>query len=206
MSAAVTVIVPFKSLDEGKSRLASVLDAAARQALCARMLEATLALAANVGAVILVSDDDRAKTFLDGTGGATRFLRADPPRDLNQALEQARSSVAPGSSILVLPTDLLCLDHQTLGAFLSEPDDLRIAPDRGGAGTNLLYLPAAAAGTFRFSFGWGSFTKHLVEARRIGMQPHTFRSSATAFDLDTPADLQVAQRAGCLHLASTISA
>ena len=65
---------------------------------------------------------------------------------------------------------------------------IAIAPDRGGHGTNGLYLPAGLDFTCRF--GARSRVRHEAEARRFGIEPAIVVRPGLAFDLDTPADLR----------------
>ena len=91
----LTVVIPFKSLTDGKSRLAGALDAAERRSLCSGMLQRTLQLARGFEDVIVVSDDERVLHLVDSVSRGVHFLRAQHPRDLNLAIDQARSHIAP---------------------------------------------------------------------------------------------------------------
>ena len=54
-------------------------------------------------------------------------------------------------------------------------------------GTPVLRLPSTV--NFRFAYGPGSFTRHEVEARRLGLEFRQIDDPDLAFDLDLPEDL-----------------
>lgn len=186
---SVTVLVPFKSFRDGKSRLATMLSPMERQQLCANMLRRTLQLADEFDNAIVVSNDDDVGIFIRGIGSAARHLAAPVRSDLNQALRFGCLAVARGSAVLVLPTDLVCLDSATLRAFAAVPESVGIAPDRREDGTNLLLIPAQAVHRFRFLFGRGSFARHVAYAESLGLHVRVYRAEKAEFDLDEPNDL-----------------
>ena len=202
----LAIVIPFKSLSEGKSRLATVLEPALRARLCRYMLERTVALAAGLGPITVVSDDPRVAALLADGRHEARLLLARPARDLNLALHQARGEITPGVPMLVLPTDLVLLERATLDDFLRQPDRLCIAPDRDRLGTNLLYLPSPAVAHFQFGFGPDSLLFHTLEAGRLGYQASYFEAAQASLDLDTPADLIAACRLGNVDIAALLRA
>lgn len=188
-TVGTTVMIPFKSLRSGKSRLSPVLSAVERASLCEFMLERTLALVAGMEHVVVISDDDRARVLTRRISTSAHFLRASRPGDLNEAISEVRSQMPEQHSMLVLPTDLLRLDRATLDRFVADPPAMTIAPNRDGDGTNLLHVPRRVLSDFRFRFGQGSLAWHIGEGIRVGVLPRIFRSPLTEFDLDTPDDL-----------------
>lgn len=94
--------------------------------------------------------------------------------------------------IAVIAADLPLVNAATVDALLrrARTDCLVIAPDRLGAGTNALALPA---GRFEFAFGPGSFTAHSASARSRGWAVEPLRTPGLAVDLDDPADLDLMQ-------------
>ena len=69
---------------------------------------------------------------------------------------------------------------------------LRIAPDEAGTGTNALYV--RPPGWLGFAFGDASCTRHLAQARALGVSVHRVERPGLKFDLDTPADLERYER------------
>jgi 2-phospho-L-lactate guanylyltransferase len=67
-----------------------------------------------------------------------------------------------------------------------------LVPDRRRDGTNVAVVPTGAR--FRFSYGPGSFERHLAEARRVGLAVTVVDDPRLAFDVDSPPDLEVLAR------------
>jgi 2-phospho-L-lactate guanylyltransferase len=182
-----TIIVPVKRLREGKSRLAAVLDAPHRIALCQRLVTRTLQVACGIAPVVVVTADPWVRDAAAAAGAAVVAEAASA--GLNAALDTARADWPAHEQLLVLPVDLPHLTPETLRDLAGYSDDVVIAPDRHGRGTNILVLPAAAALSFRFAFGPDSCCRHADEAARLGLRARCLQRADAAFDLDTPADL-----------------
>jgi 2-phospho-L-lactate guanylyltransferase len=74
------------------------------------------------------------------------------------------------------------------GLGVLEPfDGVTMVPDRRDDGTNVMRVPVRTG--FRFSYGPGSFARHLSECRRLDLPVHVVRIANLAFDVDWPADL-----------------
>jgi 2-phospho-L-lactate guanylyltransferase len=170
-----TALLPLKPPQLRKTRLAGLLNPAQRVALTeillARMVAALRGCPSVTGIILLAASPG------DWTGG---FI-ADAGRGLNAELQAARESLAGG--LLVLLPDLPFVTQQDIAALLNAAP--AFAPDRHGAGTNAVALPADAA--FQFAFGPGSLRAHAasgaLEIHREGL----------AFDLDTAADFHTAK-------------
>ncbi len=189
----VHAIVPMKSLERAKSRLAGILTPAERRALVIEMLARVIHTlrdpAAHVAAIWLISADAVALQL--GAAWGARPLR-EPGGDLNAALEQARrAAVAAGAeAMLVVPGDVPLItpaDVRTLVTFLAHGADLALAPDAAGHGTNALSLRRAAAIPFRF--GHESAARHLAEAAARGLHARRYSSPTIALDVDDPMGL-----------------
>jgi 2-phospho-L-lactate guanylyltransferase len=189
-----TIIVPVKRLRDGKSRLAAVLDAPQRIALGQRLVTRTLSIACAVAPVVVVTADPWVRDAAAAAGAAVVAEAASV--GLNAALDTARANWPANEQLLVLPVDLPRLTQETLRGLAASSDDVVIAPDRHGRGTNILVLPAAAALSFRFAFGPDSCRRHADEAARLGLESRCVTSPEVAFDLDDPADLAEAEPAG----------
>ncbi|GGM19523.1 2-phospho-L-lactate guanylyltransferase [Promicromonospora citrea] len=184
-----TAVVPLRDGVSGKSRLAAVLDAAARRRLVqvlARHVATTLRASAGVERVVVVTADPAfARATLDGLGVEVLEQPTDRP-GLNGALEHAREVAGPGR-LLVAHADLPALAPADVAAVLAQDAPVTIAADRYRSGTNLLALrPSARA--FRFRFGAGSLAAHLVEAAAHGLEAAVVHRPGTAVDLDTADD------------------
>jgi 2-phospho-L-lactate guanylyltransferase len=182
------VVIPIKAPGACKTRLAGVLDDAARRDLVARMLDhvvATARAASGIDDVMLLGPARH------GMPESMRRLD-DPGQGLNAALTSA-TRVAAGAGVerlLFVSADLPWLVPGDLTALVALPAGVAgIAPDRAGTGTNALSLPGRDATRFAPHFGIGSFAAHRREARRLGIGLEIIATPTLAFDVDLPADL-----------------
>jgi 2-phospho-L-lactate guanylyltransferase len=67
-------------------------------------------------------------------------------------------------------------------------DGVTLQPDRHGDGTNVIRVPADSG--FRFTYGPGSFARHLAECRRLHLPTQVLDVPDLALDVDSPADLE----------------
>jgi len=181
-----------------KSRLAGVLDQAARQALVLDMLEHVLDACrscALLKGTIAVVDTREAQQLAFGAGVC---VVPEPPGGfggMNAAvqagLEKAAQCGAAGA--IVLPGDLPLLSDTDLDSLISAADRLEravvIGASRDGAGTNALLLrpPDVIAP----AFGPPSVDRHAALARSAGARVSELRGLDLALDVDTPDDLEV---------------
>ena len=186
------LVLPLKSLRDGKTRLAGVLAASERAALISGLLEHVLEQAAQFPGLeqtILVSACAEARACAARYG--TSVLEEKVP-GLNHALEQARitARAAGATKMLVAPCDLplLTADDLRCLAAAASLQTIAIAADRAGTGTNGLCLPASAH--FEFAFGVESYVRHRMAVERLGLRVATVERTGLAFDVDTPEDLQ----------------
>ena len=87
------IIVPCKSLAEGKSRLSPILGAGARKAICSRFLTNTLDVALSLvptNRCQVVASDAGVESVIGGSGVA---IIVDPGLGLNVALSLARDQI-----------------------------------------------------------------------------------------------------------------
>jgi 2-phospho-L-lactate guanylyltransferase len=183
------VLIPCKSLDTGKSRLAECLDAAARRALCEHLLRQSLTCATAVVAparIRIVTSDRKAAEI------AARYdipSLSDPGGGLNVALELGRGTLIAerADAILIWPIDLPFATPEAITKTTAFAGDAVIGPDESGTGTNLLLLRGAALQRLPFCFGPGSYAAHLTAAQASDLTIKTITDPRIAFDLDDPA-------------------
>ena len=188
----VTAILPFRSIDSAKSRMAPLLTEEERREFSARLLERTLLAlgrATIVSNVILVSPDPLARA-LARSGGHEAL--DDGGVDLNAAiaLGVAQATASGASAVLILPVDLAEITATNIDALVgswsgSQPG-LLPSPD-GGTSALLVPLPR----DFTPQFGADSAAAHRAELSRGGAQIEMLDSPLAA-DLDTPRDLALA--------------
>lgn len=196
MSGPASIVIPIRSLNDGKTRLSPVLDPVERSMLTRDMLDRVVRAALGTisrALVVVISPDPDALAEVGRMDPSIRLLYQNPERSgLNPALEQAAIAVraAGGSSVLILPADLPLISSTDIDNVLRRDAPVVIAPDRHGTGTNALMVRLDAFGEpFVFQFGEGSYQKHHDEAARLGVDAMTAVSLGTSFDLDTPEDL-----------------
>lgn len=176
------MLVPVKAFAAAKERLGPALDGPARQRLARQMAQQVLAAAAPEP-VAVVCDDTEVADWARQHGALVVW---EPGRGLNGAVEAGveRLAAMGVASVTVAHGDL----PRARGlAELPEHDGVVLVPDRRGDGTNVIVVPAASG--FRFSYGPGSFVRHLAECRRLGLAARVLRWPALTFDVDVPTDL-----------------
>jgi 2-phospho-L-lactate/phosphoenolpyruvate guanylyltransferase len=160
-----------------------VLDPGARRALVRRML-------AHVTAVAGAHAGSEVRLIGPSSHGLPLARLGDPGGGLNGAAAAAlAAAIAAGvPRLLLLSADLPLLARADVAALLSVgPDEVGIAPDAAGQGTNALSLPLPVG--FRFAYGPGSFAAHRAEAARLGLAVRVVHAPGLAHDIDVPAEL-----------------
>lgn len=213
-------IIPVKPLRYGKSRLAHVLSPDERAELTTQMLHHTLQTLDDVSEIYrtLVISRDPSALKLARQYGAYTYGEGDK-QDLNLALTRAAHIAAArnASGVLILPADLPLVTPEDvrmmlagvtptlssgrntnshgnghLGYRLSRK--VAICPDKNEDGTNALYVSPPVG--FEFSYGDGSFQRHLREAQRLGIPARIVHAPGLKFDLDTEEDWQTYKALG----------
>ena len=176
------VLVPVKAFHRAKLRLAPALSPERRQDLARSMATQVIHSAGRLPAAVVCDDEGVAEWAV--SLGATVIW--EPGRGLNRAVEEGVrqlrdwgvTMVVVAAGDLPLATDL---------AWIAGFEGITLVPDRRGDGTNVIGLPAATA--FTFSYGPGSFSRHLEHSRQLGVAVRVVRSPSLAWDVDVPEDL-----------------
>ena len=177
------LLVPVKAFSHAKLRLAGALSPA-RRADLARTLATRVVGAAGDLEVAVVCDDREVASWARALGALVIW---EPGRGLNGAVQEgvARLANAGVEQVAVAHADLpLARDLAWLARF----PGVTLVPDRRHDGTNVVGIPARSG--FLFSYGPGSFARHVAEARRLGLPVRTVHGSPLAWDVDVPADLE----------------
>lgn len=185
------VLIPCKRLSIGKSRLSGVLTPDARIELCRSLLDRAIALARKVADRVAVVSDDEDVHARALQAGALAI--ADPGQGLNMALSIGNDFLAKSgqqAALLVLPIDLPLATPAALAPLISAAADIALAPDRHGAGTNVMRLIPSVRPGFPFSYGVDSLSRHIDGATQRGYSVEIFRDTRLSFDIDEPADLE----------------
>ncbi|MBI4883469.1 MAG: 2-phospho-L-lactate guanylyltransferase [Actinobacteria bacterium] len=176
------VLVPVKAFAAAKARLAVVLSPDQRQALARWTADRVVAAAGELPVFVACDDEEVAKWAADH--GATMLwhpgigLNAAVSRSMEQLRHQGFSHVAVAHGDLPRAGSL---------ADLIVPDTITLVPDAKHDGTNVIAVPTSAQ--FAFSYGAGSFHRHLALAVAGGHRVLVRRDAHLARDIDTPSDL-----------------
>lgn len=179
---APAVMVPVKAFTRAKLRLAGALSPERRRELARSMATQVVRSAAGLP-VAVVCDDAEVAAWAEDLGALVLW---EPGRGLNlavregvrQLMERGVSHVTVAAGDLPLATDV---------GWVSDFAGVTLVPDRRRDGTNVIGLPAAVP--FEFSYGPGSFARHLAHARRTGRPVRVVESVPLGWDVDLPEDL-----------------
>jgi len=183
---ATAVIIPIKSFDGAKERLASNLSAVERHKLAMYMATRVIA-AANPFSVLIVCDDDEVARFARRHGALAIHQHG---TGLNNAAREGLSAarVAGFTWAIIAHSDLPLATHleHLLDASMTKTA-IGIVGDQTKDGTNVLVIATDCA--FDFHYGANSFRAHCDEVTRRGYQLRIIEDAALAVDVDNPADL-----------------
>lgn len=189
---ALWVIVPVKSIHNGKSRLAGVLSSGDRENLNIAMLTnilKTLKEMDGIAGALIISHDKTIQILTETFG--FDFLLEQQPYSLNHAINKACEKCRDmgASAVLILPADLPLITKKSLQSILDkniEPPVVVITPDRRKEGTNSLLINPASE--FNFQFGENSFLTHQKNATLMNYRVEIVVDPGMELDLDTPED------------------
>lgn len=187
------VVVPVKPAADGKTRLAGVLSASAREGLVRAMALDTIAAAVatpEVPRVVVVTADGPLRTLLAGTVD----LVDEPGGGLNGAVRAGIDRAAGrGEGVAVLLGDLPALRPDDLADALSmaSAHERAFVADADGTGTTLLAaLPGVVVAP---AFGPGSADAHELAGH---VRLAVVATSTVRRDVDVPDDLIEVARLG----------
>ena len=183
---ATAVIIPIKSFDDAKGRLATELNATERHQLAVYTATRVIT-AARPFPVFVVCDDDEVARFAH-VHGATAIHQKNP--GLNNAVQEGinAASEAEYSWAIIAHSDLPLASH--FDHLLDEsmlPTSIGLVSDQRNDGTNVMVI--ATDCPFEFHYGPDSFRLHREEATRRGYETRTINEPDLAVDIDTPEDL-----------------
>lgn len=191
-------IVPIKSLEAAKRRLADVLSPEERRALMlamARDVLTALVRCPALAGVLIVSRSPEADALAQsfGTERFTESPDADLSAALTQAAEYAREHLG-ARGVLIVPADVPLITPEDVTAVLDGHTTVTLVPDDERLGTN--GLACTPPGRMPLTFDGRSFKPHLTAAVASGTRPRIVPSKRFALDVDTPDDLRALLAAG----------
>lgn len=176
------VLIPVKAFDQAKGRLSDALDASTRAEVAKTMATHLVNVQDNV-TVAVCCDDAGVAAWAESVGAATIWC---PGTGLNGAVQQGVAEVreAGYSSVAVAHSDL---PLATSLDILLGWGGVTLVPDRHRTGSNVICVPTTI--DFRFSYGTGSFHRHITEAVRHRRGLRIVHDSRLGWDVDHPDDL-----------------
>jgi 2-phospho-L-lactate guanylyltransferase len=187
------IIVPVKSFDMAKRRLASVLSEAERRELARIMLIDLLGMlvqVANASGVLVISREPAAEALAAAHGA--EFIPEEGQGLCAAVMQGAQYVAARGEpSMLMIPSDVpLASAAEIDRLILSHPaaPAVSIVSDLEGVGTNA--IACSPPDFMPFLFGARSYAAHCQQAEARGARVNTLRLSGLSLDVDTPEDLR----------------
>jgi 2-phospho-L-lactate/phosphoenolpyruvate guanylyltransferase len=186
-------IVPVKSFDVAKQRLAGALARGSRESLAQAMFSDVLAAlrhARLVEAIAVVTANPTAESLARDAG---MVLRDDARAGQSAATEIGirHALAARFERVLLVPGDAPMIDAVEVDQLLArtEADGIAvgIVADRHGTGTNALVL--APPDALAPSFGPDSLARHVAAAEEASVSHRLEHAPSLAHDVDTPDDL-----------------
>ena len=184
MRSPTAVLIPVRSFREGKSRLASSLPEAQRQALLRDMADTVLTATGHLTAAVVTRDADVAAW----AGQAGALVLDEHGRHLSIIVRSAVDELGAAGfgRAIIAHADLPLADDLT---WLAEPTlpDVVVVTDRRTDGSNVVMVPTGA--DFHFAYGPSSWSRHQAEARRLGLGVTVVRDPLLGWDVDVVDDL-----------------
>lgn len=183
------VLLPMRAFEDGKQRLADTLCTQERAKLNEQLFRHVLDTACAVFGPSRSAIVTRAQAIRQVALAAGAVVIDETDAGLNQAVQQGADALfaAGAQRVSVLHCDLPFARVDDLAALLTPPEDIVLAPDHAGTGTNAVRMGRNRRIAFRF--GEGSFAAHQAEARRGGLSVAMVRRTGLACDIDLPSDL-----------------
>jgi 2-phospho-L-lactate guanylyltransferase len=198
-------IVPLKSLESAKLRLARLLTEDERRDLMlamARDVLGALCQSRKLDGILIVSRTAEADAL--ARAFATERFAESPDADLPTALKQAGAYLAENfaaTGVMIVPADMPLIDAAEIDELLSHHDGVTVIPDAENVGTNCLVLSPPDA--IEVIFDGKSFRPHVEAAFARGITPRIVPARSFALDIDTVADLEALLERGAGTQAGT---
>ena len=189
------MLIPIKSFDLAKGRLADAVAPAKRAVLARRMAARVIRAAGPLPAWVVCGD--HAVADFARSEGAHVIWRS--PKGLNRAVADGTEDLASrgvtraviAHADLPLAVDLSFLAPADAGD--NRHDRVLLVPDRRNDGSNVLSIPLGRG--FDFHYGPDSFAAHQREALRCGLSVEIVRDERLGWDVDVPEDLAALEAA-----------
>jgi 2-phospho-L-lactate guanylyltransferase len=192
LDPSLWAVLPVKSLQDAKQRLAGALTARERQELFRAMLEdvlSVLAVSPGLAGILMVTGDAEARQLAARYGA--RMLAAEDRGHTAASSLGARTLAAESIQGMVqVPADIPLVTPADIAALLTahgKAPSVTLAPSRDKRGSNA--VACSPPDLLPLRFGDDSFVPHLRRARDLGIEPQIVNRPGLALDIDTPDDL-----------------
>lgn len=185
-------IVPIKTFERAKQRLANVLTEEERRSLMlamARDVLTCLSKAKNLTGILIVSRAAEADVL--ASAFSTERFAESPDANLANALTQATDYLIEhfnARGVFIVPADVPGITTEEVDALIAANSSVTLLPDAENIGTNGMICSPPNA--IEFIFDGKSFKPHADAAFANGLTPQIVPGSCFALDIDTPADLE----------------
>jgi 2-phospho-L-lactate guanylyltransferase len=188
-----TALVPVKSLDQAKSRLATHLTQEQRASLVLDMLYHVIYILQTSNVIHRISVVSLDRRVLDQAQAWGAYIRIEEDRGLNPALTAAakREFAEGATALLTLAADLPLLQISDIHGMIeqSKHHTVVLAPSYDQTGTNALLVRPPLA--LPYMFGAGSLQHYLSESRIRQLSSSLYSSIGLGLDIDTSEDLAI---------------
>ena len=185
-------IVPIKTFERAKQRLADVLNEEERRSLMlamARDVLTCLSKAEHLTGILIVSRASEADVL--ASAFSTERFAESPDANRASALTQAADYLVEhfnATGVFIVPADVPGINTDQVDELIRSNTSVTLLPDAENIGTNGMICSPPNA--IPFIFDGKSFKPHADAAFTNGMTPRLIPSSCFALDIDTPGDLQ----------------
>jgi 2-phospho-L-lactate guanylyltransferase len=185
-------IVPIKTFERAKQRLANVLNEEERRSLMlamARDVLTCLSKAKHLDGILIVSRTAEADVL--ASAFSTERFAESPDANLADALTQAADYLIEhfnARGIFIVPADVPGVTTEQVDALIQDNVSVTLLPDVEHVGTNGMICSPPNA--IPFIFDGKSFKPHADAAFANHITPRIMPGSCFALDIDTPSDLQ----------------
>ena len=188
-----SALIPVKTLQEAKSRLANHLTPDERTALVLDMLHHVLHALCSCHLFERISVVSPDPTVLERTQAWGAQALIEEVQGHNPALHAAalKELTAGATALLTLSADLPLLQASDIASMIESAKhyDVVLAPSRDGTGTNALLVRPPLA--LPYLFGLGSLQRYITEAKQQHLSSILHKSIGLALDIDTIEDLEM---------------
>jgi 2-phospho-L-lactate guanylyltransferase len=192
----IALVIPVRSFEHGKTRLADAFTPAQRSRLARAMAEIVVTPRVDADTIVVCNDESIAHW---ARSRAAQVVTTDAT-GLNPSLLASRESILRSTDAdwiviahadLPLATDIVGVVAAAIAARPSGHDCVFVATDRRRDGTNVLALSRANFARWEFAYGPNSLSAHTDQAGRLGIRVIEIDHASLAVDIDTHDDVHL---------------